>query len=84
MRFILTATRKADNSRLHLLNRHTEYYPWTVCWNYSPANGDWDWGSYNDTLKDALGVFSRKVGEHGFDDVVDGYTDRYGGNAIHG
>ena len=74
MNFILTATRKADNFRLHLLNRYTPYQSWVVCWNYYPTNDTWDWGSYCNDLKEALSIFNQRLTEHDFDDVFEGYV----------
>lgn len=71
MRFILTATRKSDSYRLHLINRHTEHHGFVVCWNYSKTSNSWDWGSYCNSLKEALSLFSQKVTEYDFDDVTD-------------
>lgn len=74
-KFILTATRSPDKSRLHLIKSDVGYCQWVVCWNYSPSNNSWDWGSYCNNLKAALKVFIQKYDEHGFDDVVEGYVD---------
>ena len=75
MRFILTATRKSDKARLHLLNRNTSYCEWVIYWNYSTTHNSWDWGTYCDSLKYALSVFSAKCEEHDFTKVYEGYIE---------
>lgn len=74
MRMILTATRK-DGSRLHLLNRDKDYFEWVICWNYNAINNSWDWGTYCDSLKEALTAFNKKCDEHNFDEIYEGYRN---------
>ena len=75
MKFILTATRKSDTSKLQLINRYTLNHPFVVCWNYSHTTETWDWGTYCNDLKEALSVFNAKVIEHSFDEVVEKQPD---------
>ena len=75
LKFILTATKRTGSDRLHLVNRGTQDTPFVVCWNYSTKHKSWVWGTYSDTLKEALHIFSQKCCEFGFDDVVEGYVD---------
>ena len=78
LRFILTATRKSDNARLHLIDRgiDSDNSKYVVCWNYDATSDTWDWGTYCGNLKNALNVFTQKCEEHGFDDVSEGYLDK--------
>ena len=76
MRFIYTATRESDDWRLHLLNRGTEYEPWTICWNYDEKHKCWDWGIYVNSLSEALLIFIEKYVYYGFNSVVEGYAER--------
>jgi len=76
LKFILIATRKTDRMRLHLLNRNTEHSGFVVCWNYDTDSGTWDWGTYCDTLKDALTAFVEKCEEHDFNEVFEGYFEK--------
>ena len=78
LRFILTAIRKSDNWRLHLIDRgiDSDSSRLVVCWNYDMESGTWDWGSYSGNLKDALTIFMEKCTEHEFDEVLYGYLER--------
>ena len=75
LKFILTATRKSDKARLHLIDRNIESdnSKYAVCWNYDTASQSWDWGTYCGNLKNALSAFVEKCGEHGFNEVHEGY-----------
>ena len=76
IRFIFTAAREIDCQRLHLIKHDGKYTPWVVCWNFDSETTTWDWGTYCSTLKDALAVFIRKLTEHEFDCVDEGYIER--------
>jgi hypothetical protein len=72
IKFIFTAIRDDDGSRLHLFNRGTEYQPWVVAWNYDEQTKSWDWGNYSNTLSEALTTFSDKYSNAGFSRVHEG------------
>ena len=74
-RFMFTAVREYDGSRLHLLNRDTEYNPWVICWNYDEKSKSWDWGTYCNRLNDALITFLDKYSNYGFNRVIEGYAE---------
>ena len=75
VKIIFTATRESDRMRLYLLNRNTKHSGYVVCWNYDPASGTWDWGTYCDDLMGGLSAFMQKCTEHDFNEVFEGYQE---------
>ena len=78
LKFILTALRRSDNARLHLIDRGIDLdnSKFVVCWNYDTESCTWDWGAYCGSLKDALSTVTQKCEEHGFDEIKEGYIEK--------
>ena len=64
LELITTAKRDGDSATLHIINRHTDYQPFVVCWNFNGS--EWDWGTYCENLSEAFAVFGEKRRQHGF------------------
>ena len=78
LKFVLTALRKSDKNRLHLIDRgiDSDNSKFVVCGNYDTESDTWDWGTYCDNLKNSLTIFTQKCDEHGFDVIVEGYIEK--------
>jgi hypothetical protein len=72
MNILFTAKREVDSQKIYLLECDSRRNPYVVCWNVNTERGDWDWGTYCDSLLSGLEAFVDKVKEHEFTQVYKG------------